>query len=208
VEDSTRAVAAAFYFAPEFARCRRAETELRYRGINLPKAPLGSYSFGAVADTVGGRTRQRLALHVHHGTVVVTSSSGPLSVFALGRELRPVGTLFAVIVDSASQRAIVLVREGIVATADGALRAGRGQALLFGGGAPPQRITFDKTLGNEVQYHSRTVWQPAARVPPWRIAAAAAGIAARALVTTYAIHELIDDKPKRSRANVVVKIPL
>jgi hypothetical protein len=145
------------YLTPELGRCPSAASALLARGIIVPKGSTASYRFSTER---GSSTRDRLVFTVYHGSAIVNwYGGGELTVFAGDRELRPRGTVFAVMVDSATSSAAVYVIEGLVGTAlQATMNAAPGQALRFRG--PNVTIVPDvqPALFDEVEHHRETVW--------------------------------------------------
>jgi hypothetical protein len=166
--DSGRFGDGTFYLAPELGRCSEAAASLRVRGVAPRPNSDGSYAISSRRETAGGRQIERLVLSVDNGAAYIQWARGPLSVVALGREVRITGTELVVLADSATRRALLYVREGTVAfLGAGGLTAAAGRALVFGSEGAPTTIGVDETLANEALYHSRVIWtQPLRGVAP------------------------------------------
>lgn len=211
--DAARFGTGTFYFAPELGRCREAASALQVQGIRPAAGAAGSYFLNGVRTGTGRQARDRLQLTVNNGGVVVEWTSGLLSVFALGQEIRDSGTVFAVIVDSAAQRAVVYVREGVVTMAAGSIRAGEGEAITFGSGTPPRLTQLQNVLFSEARYHEAVVW--AASVPrappsrfPWKVVGGAGALGGAGL-GYYLWRRSKDDSPPRPyQGSIVIRIPL
>ncbi len=156
-----------FYLAPELGRCTTAAASLQTHGLTLTANAVGSYRLSSRQERVRGRQVDRLLLSVENGAVVVEWGRGLLSVIALGREFPDSGTVFAVVVDSAANRALLIVREGIVTLAGVAnFQATAGRAFAFGRQGRPQPVTLDPSVIEDVVYHSDVVWKQPPRPPP------------------------------------------
>jgi hypothetical protein len=152
---------------------------------------------------------------VDNGVAYVQWVRGPLSVIALGREVRVTGTEFVVVADSVTRRAMLYVRDGTVAFAVGGLVAGREQAFTFGSQGTPTPMTVDATLASEAVYHSREIWAQAfgPKVPPWWARPRVLGLiggAALAGGITYVIVRKDDDRPPAGarQGTIIVRLPL
>ena len=201
--DQPRFGAGTFYFTPELGRCAG------IRGIESATGR-GSYRISSQREIVSGRPVDRLILSIDNGGAVVEWTTGRLSVIALGREIRDSGTVFAVMVDSAADRALLYVQEGLVSIAGAqAVRATSGRAFSFSRtgsidpAAPTDQLVTDAT------YQSKAVWtqtQPPSGFP-WRTVGVVGGGAA--LVGGYFVwRNNHQDKPRQPEGTIRVHIPI
>ena len=215
-----------FYLVPELGRCATAAANLQTRGLSLTANASGSYRLSSRQERVGGRLVERLLLSVENGAVVVEWGRGLLSVIALGREIRDSGTVFAVVVDSAANRALLVVRDGIVTMAGVAdLQATAGRAFTFGTHGRPEPVTLSQAVINDVVYHSRVVWTqsirplpppPYAPTPPppsawrrgrlWKVLGGAAIVGGGGYLIWQATHK--SDSPGPYTGTIIINIPI
>jgi hypothetical protein len=143
------------YLTPELGRCREAADALVAEGVVVPQGSTASYEFST--DTVA--SRERLVFTVHNGSALVNWYGAPreLTVFAGDRELRPQGTVFAVLVDSATGSAAVYVIEGIVGTPFQVSASPR-QGLVFQGQSVRVVPGFGSGFLDDIQHQRETVW--------------------------------------------------
>lgn len=198
--DQSRFGSGTFYFTPELGRCAG------IRGIESATGR-GSYRISSQRETVRGRPVERLILSIDNGGAIVEWTSGLLSVFALGREIRDSGTVFAVIVDSAAGRALLYVRDGLVTVA-GAQAAGAGSAFSFGRAGSLAPVTPSEQLLADATYQSKVVWTARPRSGfPWRAVGVVGGSAA--VVGGYFVwRNNHHDRPRQPQGAIQVHVPL
>ena len=201
-----------FYFAPELGRCATASTTLQTRGLTMAANGLGSYRLSSRQERAGRRIVDRLLLSVENGGVVVEWGTGLLSVFALGREIRDSGTTFAVVVDSASGRALLVVKGGIVTmTGVADLGATAGRAFTFGKDGRPEPLTLTSPIIDDMAYHSGKVWTQSIRPVStprrmWRLVGGAVVTGGLGYLIWRAANK--SDPPKAYNGVIIIGIPI
>lgn len=204
------------YLAPEFGRCPDAASGLRAAGLAQAGSAIGSYRFASVAERVANRNVDRLQVYVENGTMVAEWNSGLLSVFALGREIRDKGTVFAVMADSVANQALLVVRDGAV-TMPGVpnFQANAGTAYTFQRGTGrPQQLSLSEAAMNDLVYHSQIIWTQTTRKPPagrlgktLKIIGGAAVLGGGGYLIYQAVNKS-DDKKKSHTGNVIIHLPI
>lgn len=204
-----------FYFAPEFGRCPDAATGLRAAGLSQAGSAIGSYRFASSTDRVANRNVDRLQVYVENGTMVAEWNSGLLSVFALGREIRDKGTVFAVVADSIANQALLVVRQGAVTMPGVAnFQADAGTAYTFQRGAGrPQQVNMTDAAINDLVYHSQVIWTQTTRPKGGGLSKALKIVGGAAVIGGggYLIYQAVnksDDKKKSHTGNVIIHLPI
>jgi len=149
------------YLVPELGRCPYARANLVARGVIVPSGATASYRFSSAPGRNG---QQRLVFTVFQGSALVRWSGAKenLQVFAgdqdVSRELQPNGTVFAVMVDRATNSAAVYVQEGVVTSPFGGVSASPGEALVFQGQTVTVASGFGSGFLDDIKHQSETVW--------------------------------------------------
>lgn len=208
------------FLVPELARCEGSEIG-RHIARRRPPPGTGSYDFRV--DTTGrGRSgHQQFVMTVRSGSAVVQWRTGSLLVQALDEQIRDLGSSFTVVVDSAANRGIITVQEGMVSLRNGSITASAGEAYTFGAGQAPRAVTVRAVGLSEIEFHSEKVWQnarsfslpsvPRPSMPslPWkRIVAGSVGVGAASVVAWKIWGDKGPPPPPPVRAIVVVTLPL
>ncbi|MEO7996663.1 MAG: hypothetical protein ABI852_04415 [Gemmatimonadaceae bacterium] len=205
-----------FYFAPEFGRCPDAATGLRAAGLAQAGSAIGSYRFSSVTERVANRNVDRLQVYVENGTMVAEWNSGLLSVFALGREIRDKGTVFAVVADSVANQALLVVREGAVTMPGVAnFQANAGTAYTFQRGTGrPQQLSLSEAAMTDLVYHSKVIWTQTNRPASGgslgktlKILGGAAVLGGGGYLIYQAVNKA-DAKKKSHTGNVIIHLPI
>ena len=205
------------YLAPELGRCPGSEIGRHIVGRSTTAA--GSYEFRR--DTVGrgAAAQDRLVMSIRNGAAVVQWRSGPLMVRALNEQITDLGSTFTIIVDSAANRGVITVQEGVVSMRAGSLRAIAGQSYTFGVGQQVQPVAVRTAGLDEIRFHSDEVWNeprsalsyvPKPKLPslPWRFIIPTAGLSAGGYYAWKALNKPKAPPVPPVKAVVVISIPL
>ena len=199
-----------FFFSPELGRCPQASTGLTAVGIDAGTGE-GSYRLSSRTEGSGRAQSERLILSVENGAATVEWRSGKLSVIALGREIRDSGTVFTVLVDSARNRALLYVRDGLVTMTGATGALGRtDRAFTFGRNGAPQAVSLNTDVLDDLTYHYSAIWaQPIkSGFPFWRVVGGTALGGTAAAVIWHQI-QVKQSKPQGPfSGNITVRVPL
>ncbi len=175
--------------AAHVRQCTDLRAALVAQGVNVNGGAPAVFHFSRPTTQP---TAERLELTVTQGVAVAQGfRRGQLIVWALDQPLVPNGTTFAVIVDSAAQRAALAVLDGSVTiNPPGGRVVNAGEAVTFGvAGAPVLPVNAPAPLLREARIHSESVWQVSKKRAwwknPWFIAGA----------TATAVYALWPDSP-------------
>ena len=148
--DSGRFGEGTVYLAPELGKC--AEVALRDSGD-------GSYAISSRRDTWDATESERLVLSIESGSAYVQWTQGSLSVITLGREIRATEAEFAVLADSATNRALLYVHKGVVSMPDAVdLEAVAGKSFLIHREGRPTPFKLNSEFVKDAMYQARGVW--------------------------------------------------
>ena len=205
--DAARFGDGTFFFAPSLVRCAQVSVSRELQGLGLSSSGVASYRLSSRQERLGGRTVDRLLLSVENGSVVVEWRKGLLSVIALGREIKDSGTVFAVVVDSSKQRALLIIRDGLV-TMPGVtdLQATAGKNFLFGTKGQPEQVELTSQLLNAVTYHSRDIWSPRRSNRFWKVFGGTAVVSLGGYLVWRQLHKT--DASRNYNGLITIQIPI